>query len=72
MTDSNEKPNLIFYEVLTGTLDTGQQIMVQVFRRPDGKITLSQVAFRSDKWQSWGVPVRLEHISTTPSASGEQ
>lgn len=63
--DKPEQPNLVFYEVLTGTLDTGQHVLVQVFRKPDGKITLEQLAFRAHNWETWGVPVRLTHMSTT-------
>jgi hypothetical protein len=68
--EQNQTPNLIFYEVLTGQLDTGQEVLVQIFRKPDGKITLAQLAFRADSWQSWGVPIRLQHISSTPTTGG--
>lgn len=68
MTDTNQqdKPNLIFYEVLTGELETGHQIMVQIFRRPDGSITLAQFALRTYTMDSWGVPQKLSFISSTP------
>ena len=69
-TEETQTPNLIFYEVLTGTLDSGHQVLVQIFRKPDGTMSLAQLAFRGDKWQTWGVPVRLEHISTTPTQGG--
>ena len=64
-------PNLVFYEVLTGTLDTGIQVMVQLFRQPDGKITLAQVAFRKDSWERWGVPVRLQQMGTYDTTTGQ-
>ena len=34
----NQQPNLIFYEVLTGEFDAGLQVLVQIFRKPDGTI----------------------------------
>lgn len=68
--EPNQTPNLIFYEVLTGTLETGQQVLVQIFRKPDGTMTLAQLAFRGYSWESWGIPVRLSHISTTPTDRG--
>jgi hypothetical protein len=68
--EQNPTPNLIFYEVLVGTLDTGQHVLVQIFRKPDGKITLAQLAFRGNQWETWGVPTRLEHLSSTPTQGG--
>jgi hypothetical protein len=68
--EKNQPPNLIFYEVLTGVLDTGAQVLVQVFRRPDGTISLAQMAFRGDKWETWGKPIRLEHMGTHPTNGG--
>jgi hypothetical protein len=62
--DQQPKPNIVFYEVLTGTLDTGMEVLVQVFREPDGRISLAQLAFRAHKWQTWGPPTRLEHMTT--------
>ena len=66
----NQRPNLIFYEVLTGTFDTGAQVLVQVFRRPDGTISLAQMAFRGNNWETWGKPIRLEHMGTHPTNGG--
>ena len=63
--EQQPKPNLVFYEVLTGTLDTGMQVLVQVFRQADGRITLAQLAFRAETWQTWGPPTRLQHMSTS-------
>lgn len=63
--EQQPKPNLVFYEVLTGTLDTGMQVLVQVFRQPDGRISLAQLAFRAHTWQTWGPPTRLQHMSTS-------
>lgn len=68
--ETNQPPNLIFYEVLTGVMDTGAEVLVQVFRKPDGKITLAQLAFRGNKWDTWGVPIRLEHTGTHPNHGG--
>lgn len=65
--EQNQTPNLIFYEVLTGTLDTGQNVLVQIFRKPNGTISLAQLAFRGNQWETWGVPIRLQHVSTTPN-----
>lgn len=65
--EQNQTPNLIFYEVLTGTLDTGQNVLVQIFRKPNGSISLAQLAFRGNQWETWGVPIRLQHVSTTPN-----
>jgi hypothetical protein len=50
--------------VLTGTLDSGMQVLVQVFRQPDGRISLAQLAFRAETWQTWGPPTRLQHMTT--------
>ena len=68
--ETNQPPNLISYEVLTGTLDTGAQVLVQVFRLPDGTISLAQMAFRGDKWETWAKPIRLEHMGTHSTNGG--
>lgn len=48
------------YEVFTTHLDTGQQVMVQIFRDPlDGRVLHSQLSFRTNQ-DSWGVPYQLE------------
>jgi hypothetical protein len=65
--EQNQTPNLVFYEVLTGTLDTGINVLVQLFRKPDGTISLAQMAFRTHQWETWGTPIRLQHVSTTPN-----
>ena len=62
-----QQPNLIFYEVLTGELETGGQILVQIFRLPNGTISLAQLATRLNKWETWGKPIRLEHMGTHPT-----
>jgi hypothetical protein len=69
-TENNQPPNLIFYEVLTGQLDTGAEIMVQLFRKPDGTITLAQFALRKDRWETWGAPFRLNHMGVHPTDGG--
>ena len=65
--ENNQPPNLIFYEVLTGKLDTGAEIMVQLFRKPDGTITLAQFALRRDRWETWGPPHRLTIMGVHPT-----
>ena len=67
---NEEKPNLIFYEVLTGKLNSGYEIMVQIFRYPDGRISLAQFAFKPNLGATWGPPNRLTHMSTTPTNDG--
>jgi hypothetical protein len=48
------------YEVFITHLDTGQQVMVQIFRDPlDGRVLHSQLAFK-DASDSWGIPYQLE------------
>ena len=48
------------YEVYTSHLDSGQQVMVQIFRDPlDGRVLHSPLAFK-DITDSWGVPYQLE------------
>ena len=48
------------YEVYTSHLDSGQQVMVQIFRDPlNGRVLHSQLAFK-DAAGSWGVPYQLE------------
>lgn len=63
----NQQPNLIFYEVLTGEFDAGLQVLVQIFRKPDGTISLAQLATRLKRWETWGTPIRLEHVGTHPT-----
>lgn len=56
-----QQATIVLYEVFTGTLEDGRQVMVQVFRKQgDDKSMLAQIAFRTDTWQSWGPPVRLD------------
>ena len=66
------EPVLVIYEVLTGTMPDGTSVMVQVFRRKgEDRSIMAQLAFRQHKWQTWGVPVRLdgEHsVSESPTA----
>ena len=48
------------YEVYNSNLETGQQVMVQIFRDPlDGRVLHAQLAFK-DTLGSWGVPYQLE------------
>lgn len=52
---------IILYEVFTGIMPDGQQVMVQTFRKSgEDKSMMSQIAFRKDTWQTWGAPIRLE------------
>lgn len=62
-----QNPNLIYYEVLTGELETGTQLLVQIFRLPNGTISLAQMAVRMNRWETWGKPIRLEHMGTHPT-----
>ena len=51
----------VIYEPLLGHLDTGQQVLVQIFRDPaTGQITDAQLAFRSASWDTWGIPIALK------------
>jgi hypothetical protein len=72
MTEPTPDPVVIFYEVFTGTMPDGQHVMVQIFRKKgEDRSMLAQLAFRSDKWATWGVPVRLEDrhsVTETPVA----
>ena len=48
------------YEVFTTYLETGQQVMVQIFRDPlNGRVLHSQLALK-DVLGSWGIPYQLE------------
>lgn len=54
-------PVIVFYEVMTGTMPDGRQVMVQLFRRQGTDRTMvAQVAFRDHPHHTWGPPVRLE------------
>lgn len=71
MSESNEPAQavVILYEVFSGTLPDGKQIMLQVFRRQgQDKSMVAQVAFRDHTWQTWGVPVRLENHQLTANS----
>lgn len=49
------------YEVYTTALDNGQEVLVQIFRKPESGIVLhAQMAFRSIAGDSWSVPYQLE------------
>ena len=53
-------PQVFIYDVYTGTMENGQEILVQIFSNPDsGEFLLGQIAFRSHA-SSWGVPIPLE------------
>ena len=67
--EPDQPPNLVFYEVLTGELDTGMQLLIQLFRLPDGTIKLGQFSLRSDRWATWGPPSRLTHKGVHPTVS---
>lgn len=54
---------IILYEVFTGIMPDGRQVMVQTFRESgEDKSLMSQIAFRKDTWQSWGPPIRLDQM----------
>jgi len=65
--EPDQTPNLIYYEVLTGELDTGMQLLIQLFRLPNGTIQLGQFSLRSSRWDTWGPPTRLEHKGVHPT-----
>lgn len=49
------------YEVYTTTLDNGQEVLIQIFRKPESGIVLhAQMAFRTATGDSWSVPYQLE------------
>ena len=49
------------YEVFTTYLETGQQVMVQIFRDPDdGRVLHAQIAFKDAVGDSWQTPYQLE------------
>lgn len=54
--------DVILYEVFTGHLSDGTEIMVQLFR-PQGhdRSQACQFAVRFKDCDSWTVPVQLEH-----------
>ena len=54
---------VILYEVFVATAPDGREVMVQVFRRKgDDKSMSAQLAFRANKWETWGVPLRLDAL----------
>lgn len=61
--------DVILYEVFTGTMPDGTEILVQLFR-PQGqdKSQACQIAFRQQSWDRWGVPIQLDHRSVTPTS----
>jgi hypothetical protein len=63
---------IILYEVFTGVMPDGQQVMVQSFRRQgEDKSMMSQIAFRKYKWQTWGPPIRLDHDHQIDRSTGD-
>jgi hypothetical protein len=61
MSQDDNHPVIILYEVFTGTLPDGTQVMVQTFRKKGTEESmLAQVAFRKSTWESWGPPTRLD------------
>ena len=54
---------IILYEVFVATAPDGREVMVQVFRRKgDDKSMSAQLAFRANKWETWGTPLRLDAL----------
>lgn len=61
MTEPQQAATIVLYEVFTGTLEDGRQVMVQVFRTQGvDKSMFAQLAFRDHTGQSWGPPIRLD------------
>ena len=57
------EPKAFIYEVFMTTLDSGQRIMVQIFRDPDShQVIHSQLAFKTTANDTWGVPYQLEQL----------
>jgi len=49
------------YECYITTLETGQQVMVQIFRNPETFECLhTQMAFKSPAHGTWGIPYQME------------
>jgi hypothetical protein len=54
------EPQIVNYSVYTGTMDNGQEILVQIFTDPEsGDYLMGQIAFRTIS-SSWGIPYPLE------------
>jgi hypothetical protein len=54
------EPQVFIYEVGRCTLDSGQEVLIQIFRHSDThKIIRAQMAFRTLTRDSWGVPTEL-------------
>jgi hypothetical protein len=54
------EPQIFKYSVYVGTMDNGQEILVQIFTDSDsGDYLMGQIAFRTAS-SSWGVPYPLE------------
>ena len=54
---------IILYEVFVATAPDGREVMVQVFRKKgDDKSMSAQLAFRANKWETWGTPLRLDAL----------
>lgn len=65
--------DVILYEVFTGTMPDGTEVMVQLFR-PQGqdRSQACQIAFRQQTWDRWGVPTHLTHRSVTPTTKANK
>jgi hypothetical protein len=55
------EPQTFIYECYMTTLETGQQVMWQLFRNPDTFECLhAQMAFKSTAHGTWGIPYQME------------
>ena len=55
------EPKVFIYEVGRCSLDSGQEVLIQIFRHSDThKIIRAQMAFRTLSQDSWGVPTELD------------
>jgi hypothetical protein len=55
------EPQTFIYECYITTLETGQQVMVQLFRDPKTFDCLHvQMAFKSPAFGTWGNPYQME------------
>jgi hypothetical protein len=57
------EPQTFIYECYITTLETGQQVMFQLFRNPDTFTCLhAQMAFKSPLHGTWGNPYQMERL----------
>jgi alanyl-tRNA synthetase len=56
------EPKVFIYETFRCDLDSGQEILIQIFRDSDTHKTIrAQIAFRTMSGDSWGIPTELTY-----------